>query len=725
MPTRTFLLAAVLIPVLADHASASKVKVWHHAAPGQFDKAQLRGTVATSEGSLRLSRQLKLLADLDASHVWSVVEDFHGNLLVATGDDGRLYRIGSDGKVTLVFVGDDSQILCLVVAPDGCIYAGTGPNGRIIRVTPDGTASVFYQSPESYIWSLATDDTGEVLFAGTGPHGLIYQVNRQGQGKVFYATKQEHILCLALAEHGALYAGTDKSGLVYRFDSKGKGFVLFHAPQSEVHTLLATSGGVFAGTSSPRRRGIIGSSSIDHASSPDLAAILSSAPGKTPGKSSSDGPARAGSSISPLTLNERDEHSLPGTLSGAPGSGENSVYRIGDNGSVREIFRERALILSLCRQNGHIFVGTGMEGQLFEVDELTKERSEIARLDHGQVHAFCRRSDGSVVVGTGDPGKLYVLQDKLVAHGTMLSDVLDAKLISRWGALRWHAETPEGTQVSVAVRSGNLAEPDDTWSEWSAEQTNPENAIANAPPARFLQYRVTLRSTNVSHTPAFRGLTIRYATLNLSPEVTGIDVPDLEATAIESSKKIHIKWSASDPNEDELTYNLYVRKQGWPGWVLLEEDLEKKEYEWDATAAPAGIYQVRVLASDRKDNSDEDALTGERISVPFAVAHEPPSVTLRVNAVEGGRALVEANATDTLVRLTSASYAVNGKQWINVYPKDGLFDSHKASFQFRTENHKPGNYVIVLRVRDAAGNVGAADAVFTVPGDGVSNASGR
>src|SRR5207237_4744649 len=68
-----------------------------------------------------------------------------------------------------------------------------------------------------------------------------------------------------------------------------------------------------------------------------------------------------------------------------PGSGENSLYRIGKDGSVREVFREKAMILSQLQIGGKIFVGTGMQGQLFEIDEASKEKSEIARLDNGQI----------------------------------------------------------------------------------------------------------------------------------------------------------------------------------------------------------------------------------------------------------------------------------------------------------------------------------------------------
>ncbi len=79
--------------------------------------------------------------------------------------------------------------------------------------------------------------------------------------------------------------------------------------------------------------------------------------------------------------------------------------------------------------------------------------------------------------------------------GTITSDVLDAKIISKWGTLTWKANTPPETSVSVAVRSGNVSEPDDTWSAWSAEQTDPRDAHAAAPLARYFQYRVTLTTS--------------------------------------------------------------------------------------------------------------------------------------------------------------------------------------------------------------------------------------
>ncbi|HEV3261168.1 MAG TPA: hypothetical protein VG013_30225 [Gemmataceae bacterium] len=695
---------------LLPSARAAKVKVWNHHTPSHYDKAHFEHAVISSEGTLRLSRRLKPLAQVDATHVWDVVEDRDGNLYVATGDEGKLYKVSPGGKVSVAFDSQDSEILCLAVAPDGAIYAGTGPGGLIIRVAPNGTARVLYHSPEAYVWSLAVDPKTKKLYAGTGPRGRIYQVTPAGKASVFYTSKQEHILSLATGPDGLLYAGTDKHGLVYRIDARGKGFVLYSAPQGEVRKLVVTPDGVYAGTSSPSRRHGGSAGSSGSYGSVHLSASAASAT-TTPDRATAvPASSRGGRS----STSKADDRAGPAPAPSSPGFGDNSVYRIAPDGTVREVFREKALVLSLLRHNGHIFIGTGMEGQLYEVDEASKEHSELARLDHGQIHCLYRRHDGSIVVGTGDPGKLYVLEDRYAESGTVVSDVLDAKIISKWGAVRWKADTPRDTGVSVAVRSGNLADPDETWSDWSDELTDGRHATVAAPTARFLQYRVTLTTQDPEATPALHSLAVRYMTTNQAPEVTAVDVPDIDAVDFDHPKKLRFKWTATDPNEDDLTYSLYVRKEGWKNWVQLEDSLEKKEYEWDTTTTPSGVYRLKVVASDQKDNPAEDALSGERVSGPFAVAHTPPVVTVKVVGMDGEQAVVEASAADPLVRLTSAAFAVNGKKWTGVFPTDGLFDSKTESFRFKTKALKSGTYVLVLRVGDAAGNTGSGDVVFTV-----------
>src|SRR4051812_30709586 len=95
------LAVALALVALASVAEASKVKVWTQQGPGGFDKAQLKGTLVTSEGTLKLSRQLQPLVNLDASHVWDLVEDKAGNVFAATGPEGKVYKIDPAGKVSV------------------------------------------------------------------------------------------------------------------------------------------------------------------------------------------------------------------------------------------------------------------------------------------------------------------------------------------------------------------------------------------------------------------------------------------------------------------------------------------------------------------------------------------------------------------------------------------------------------------------------------------------
>jgi hypothetical protein len=703
-------LAFLLALPSVRQAEAARVKMWHHHRPADQERAQRKGVVQGDSGAVRLSRQLSPLAKPDCTHVWSVVGDAAGTLYAATGEEGKVFKVTPAGKVSLAYTADTSQVLCLAVDGKGeAVFAGTGPAARVVRLDSRG-AKVLCELSESYVWALTTDPHSGDVFAATGPSGRIYRINSSGKASVFFETKQDHVLCLAVGADGTLYAGTDKTGRIYRIDSKGKGFVLHQAAQAEVRTLLLEGDVLYAGTSGTKKH-----SSGATAAKAEEASTASRSEPELLKRAATEKHERT--ATTPKTTSRAKETSKGSTASAppAPASGENSVYRIGPDGAVREVFRDKVLVLSLARQGRRLLVGTGTTGQLFEVDEATREKTELARLDHGQITSLFHRKDGALVVGTGDPGHLYVLEDRFATKGTLVSDVLDAKLISKWGALRWRGETPAKTSIGVAVRTGNVADPDVTWSDWSDDETKGDEATIQAPAARYLQYRVTLKTEDATVTPVLRSLTLRYATTNQAPEVTKVEVPDLSSATLDNPKKLKFKWTATDANEDELRYRLLVKKDGWERWVELEDDWEKSEYEWDTTTMPSGVYRLRVVASDRVDNPPKEALTGEKVSAPFVVCHTPPVVKVKTAGVEDGKVVIEATAASPLVRLTSASFAVNGKKWQSVFPTDGLFDSRSETFRFTTRTLKPGTYVLVLKVTDAAGNVGSDDVVFIVP----------
>lgn len=683
-------------------AVAGKLETWRHDTAAGFAKGHKERIVISDTGRVRLGRAVKPTDGLDAAHVWDLLRSKGGATFAATGNEGKVYRREGDGPWKVAFDAEDTQVLSLTALPDGRVLAGTGPSGQVIDVADPKHPASRPDPAVQYIWDLASDGDGN-LYAATGPTGQLWKRTADGKWSLLLDSKHAHLLCVALGRDGSVYAGSDGEGLIYRVTSDGKVSVVYDAPQSEIRTLLvAPDGALFAGTAaeagggsgSGPTRGLTNLSSNDAPSSPGTETLRAAT---TPQVKAPPKPA---------------ETSPGGTATPRPiVPGDNAVYRIGSDGAAREIFRARALIYALAWHDDRLLIGTGPEGLLYEVRDLGRETAPIARLDHGQILALSTGTDGDVLIGAGEPGAVLRLTQGHAGEGTLTSDVLDTKLISRFGSIHWSADRPAGTSLTVQLRTGNVAEPDSTWSNWSP-LLSISGDKAQVPPGRFAQYRIELKADERAATPELRSVAVRYQTINLAPEITRIEVPDLsEGDGAARQTRLNVKWDASDPNGDDLSYTLRIRKEGWPDWVRLgETPLTEKTFAWDISAVPAGVYRIQVTASDRPGNPSEDALERDLTSEPFIVDHQAPSVTV---TPKGKGAAVTLK--DELTRLVKAAYALDGGDWIPIFPSDGLYDSLEETIDVPLPDLKPGTHILMIRATDAAGNVGGGDGILIVP----------
>ncbi|APW60323.1 hypothetical protein [Paludisphaera borealis] len=709
---------AGVIAALGPFSVFGKLETWRQEGASAFAKHHRERVVISEQGKVRLSQALVPTGSLAADRVWDLARGNDGALYAATGDSGKVFRRAAQEPSSweLALDAADSQALSLVVLSDGKVFVGTGPTGQVVDVS-DAKHPASRPDPNvQYIWDLAADAQGN-LFAATGPNGQLWKRNAQGQWSLLYDSKATHLLSVAVAPDGAVYAGSDGEGLIYRIGQDAKVSVVYDAPQSEVRTLLiGPDGSLYAGTAaeagggSNRPAGLFsqrdsGSRSDDSA---DHAVAVAS------------GPRAANDAIELAQAKKPDaapQAKGAGRASGGSASpkpatpGENAVYRIDREGVAREVFRAKALIFALARLGDRLLVGTGPDGLLYEVREDDNESTPVAKLDTGQILSLLAEPNGGLLIGTGDPGSVVRLSPSFADHGELVSDVFDAKLPSRFGALSWRGDTPEGSSIAVQVRSGNVGEPDETWSDWSAEQKNPEQASAQTRSGRFVQYRAKLSTTDPRHTPELRGVSLSYRSTNLPPEINKLETPDVSTSdGTARQTKLTIRWDVSDPNDDELNYTVQVRKEGWPAWIdLTESPITEKSYAWDTTAFPSGRYQVRLVAGDRPSNSPDEALVREKESATFLVDHDPPQVS-----ITPGDRKATATLTDAFTRLVKAEYAVDGGAWTSVFPDDGLFDTLREQLTIALPDLKPGAHLLMVRATDAAGNVGSGDALITV-----------
>lgn len=683
-----------------DGPAYAKDVIWRQEGAAALSKGQRDGVVISDDGAIRLGPRLTALPALDCNRVWDLARSVDGTLFAASGDQGRIYRFRPPGDWQLIHDAGNTLTLCLDLDGTGRIAVGTGPEGRVLEMNGDGSnvTSSWPHPSVKYVWKVRYAADGS-LYAATGPQGQLWKKSSGAAGawSLIFDAPQPHLLSLALAPDGSVYAGSDAGALIYRIPAGGDAEVVLDAPQDEVRVLLHVDGVLYAGTAS------------EPPSSPARAAAWLR-------------PGLAGNRV--LRASTRAGRPGPGSLgddADAPGgtarlrpgaAGENVVYRIEAGDAPREIFRVKALIHALAVEGDRVLVGTGPDGQLYELTDHARRVTPLARIPHAQILTMLSGPEKSTWLGTSDPGAVYKLSAGCFDSGTFVSEVLDTSLPSRFGALRFEGEEPPGTRVVVHARTGSIAEPDATWSDWS-EAGQPLD------PARFVQYRLTLTTRDPSQSPTVTCVELAYRTLNLPPEITSLNVPDL--TSLDGSTrrtKVDMKWEASDPNDDDLTYELSIRKDDWPHWLPLNRHVPIVDKTWslDTTTLPTGRYRLRLVARDDRSNPPAEALASTRTSTPFWIDHLPPAVELEMLAATNGALRIRARVSDRLTRIARVEYCLDGGPWTPAFPDDGLFDSLQEDVSLLFEGLSPGTHVLVLKATDAAGNPGASDLVFTAQG---------
>jgi len=101
-------------------------------------------------------------------YIWDLVLDKAGNLYVATGDHGEIYKVTPKGEHSVFFKSDETHIRVLALDNQSNLIAGTDGSGLVYRISPAGEGFVLYSTPKKEITALALDRAGNIYAAGVG-----------------------------------------------------------------------------------------------------------------------------------------------------------------------------------------------------------------------------------------------------------------------------------------------------------------------------------------------------------------------------------------------------------------------------------------------------------------------------------------------------------------------------------------------------------------------------
>jgi hypothetical protein len=729
--------AALLAFVVAIVVAAASPTFWTVSSQADFLKGDVEDLSIDSDGRVFLGPAASILAETSAPFLWSIVSGSDGTIWAGSGNEGKVLKVGRDGKVTTFFDATELEVHAIAPAPQGGLYVGTSPDGKIYSVASDGTSKVHFDPEDKYIWALASDATG-TLYAATGDKGVIYRITPDGKGSRFYKTTATNVVSLAILKSGEVVAGTESPGRVFRIDASGKAFVLLDSPYREIHALrLAGDGTIYAAalsgtpvTSDDR--------GLDRTPTESSRPPVPSVSTEITGMSVIEGAVSSQSTPSP-SLGGRGPRRLA----------RGAIYRIRPDGLWDTLWEtgEDAPYDLLIEENGSLLVGTGTEGKIFRVSGSPAKATLLARAAARQVTALLRDSSGRIVGATSNPGKLFALSHSPARKGSYESDIRDAGTVASWGAIRWRSSGRPG-QVQITTRTGNTATPDETWSPWSRTYTNADGEQIASPNARYLQWRAAL-SSDSGDGPVLTSVTAAYLPRNLRPEVMSITVHppgvvyqrpfstgDMELAGFEENtsdgrqaiqsappsptsvpsapslgRRLYQKglqtfvWKAEDQNDDRLQYDAFYRREGETAWKPLRRGVWDPITVWDTTSVPDGTYVVKIAASDAPSNSPGTALTGELESVSFDIDNSPPRI--EIQPVRPNPRTLTFVVRDDHSAVQRVEYSLDASRWRVVYPKDGIPDSRREEFEITVDDAEAGRSVII-RATDAMHNVATA-----------------
>lgn len=700
---------------------------WEVSTADQWLQGRSDQVEVDREGRITLGPSLREVHEDTSPSLWDVVPGPGGTIYAGTGNDGRV--LVYDGKTTrTLFDSDELQVHALAWLDDA-LLAGTSPSGKVYRIAADGTAREFFDPEDAYIWSLLVVPGGDV-FVATGNKARVHRLARDGSNpRVVFESTAANVTALAMGRDGQLLVGTDNPGRLYRVPVEGgRAFALMDGPHTQVQAIRPRPGGgayVLAVTPSASAAAAP-PTPVSATPTPSVSTEVSIvAIGDTVVSASASSPAASSSS------------------SGSGGKGRGTVYELSPDG-LSEVYWESPseLPFAIADGPGDSLLVTAEQGAIYRLDGSPVRVSRLGQTASQQVTRVAAL-DGRFVLAGSNPGKLYTLDATPARSGSYVSDVRDAAAGATWGLLQWEGSAPGSSSATFETRTGNTSTPDDTWSDWTAVRADGAVSRIDSPPARYLQWRVSLSAGRSGPAPVLDMVTVTYLAANRRPRLTSLTVhppgvvfqqpfgtqepPELagylsttpapardralavaagSSSAAAVGRRLYqkgfqtLQWDATDADGDVLRYRILLRRVGADRWDVLAKDLVSHVFTWDTTQQADGRYYVRVVATDGRVNPTHLALEGEREQGPFTVDNTPPAIRLEKTADDEPVRLVVADATSPLTRVDIL--AADGS-WTPLFPVDGVMDAPEERFEVARDLLAAAP--IVVRAADSLANL--------------------
>ncbi len=672
------------LPLGADVAFAGGTKTHNLDDFGDFEDGEVEGAAIESSG--RVTRgYASARAELELSSVFTCLVDGK-QAWVGTADKATIQRVdmrGATPSVEQLVELEGVVVSALARLPSGDLVAAVLPGGKLVRVDKKGKVSDFAELKDvTQIWAIVPHASR--LLVATGPSGQLWSVGTDGKDPKVVLDVAESDILSVLPVGDAILVGTSPKSRLYQVTDALEGVLLHEFKGDEVRALALSGSTLVAAVNSFEDRSISSRTALTKQLN------RSSLTGERPeDNNTSRARANADAELWAVDLGQKRD-----------------VLRAQDAAWEQWFDKKNQYFIDLIAidDRGTVLAASSDGGKIYRA-RGRRDIAVVADLEERQATSMCLSGTGDVLATASDGAAVYLLQQKPAKQARWVSEVLDADQVARYGSFALRGEG----KLALRVRTGPTREVDERWSSWTSVKLGRENdelrGSADVPRRRYIQLEVTLADDAAQ----LRGITAFYAPENLAPLLEEIEVeqPSFAFDDDDESKpELEIRWSVDARDDDNLLYDVRIRRFGGDDdeWVKLNLDgpLSGKKLTLDLDTLADGIYEVEVVASDEPSNGAGAAASDVLISEPFVIDRTRPS--LEAVTASGGR--ITGVAKDRGSYVHDVAFAIDGGEFRAASAGDGLFDSSTEKFELMLPaDLAPGVHRVVVRARDARGNI--------------------
>ena len=602
---------------------------------------------------------------------------FHdGAVYAGSSPNGKVYRVDpNDGKATVFYDPKQAYIWALEFLPNGDLAVATGVEGKLFRVTPKGEGKVLFDSPETHLRSLAVKKDGTLL-AGGSAKGRIYEIRPDGGAHALYDSPLSEISSIYIDANGIGWASAASNVLPAATPAKV-------TPAKTPAQSGAASNATSATAGEQKKE--------EAAGSVEVSIALDDTAGASASGSSGSGEIYRINPDGFVELVRKFEHEMAYGITGGPNG--SILLATGPQGRIYELKQgEVALVgsvpekqvVSISTASGETLITTTNSGAVYRLESEPSAKAEFrsaakdverfSRFGHYRIEGD-NLGDGHVAIAfrsgnTRTPDATW----SPWSTASMSSDgPIDAPA-GRY--VQWKLTTPKPAAnvsvdaVTVAFVNRNVAPVIDT-------------VVVQEPAVVYItgsypQSPQVVEATNPDEYGIF----------------TSLDTP---RDKNEQGKRVYRKgfrtvtWRGHDDNGDSLRYTLSFRRKGSEQWLRLRDNVDETSMNFDTSQLPDGQYELRLSVTDAQDNPDAP-LTDGKEGIDFRVDNTPPAITF---TTEGDDVVIRV--TDKLSTIGKVEYSADAQKWIRITPVDGISDSSSETYRLK-RGGLTGKFVIVRAV---------------------------